>query len=139
MDAPPLRQLNVDMQGLAEAFEASGWDVLSYLDVDSGEVVSIAEEVWQEFERICATIPPQPNDEASFVAFTAALDQQDLRDWMREALIDAYAVDQERGTRYLEVPPGASVDGYADMVQFVETVSNARLQLRLQVAIRGAG
>jgi hypothetical protein len=140
METRPLRRLNVDMESLAVALDGGSWDVLTYLDLESGEIISIAAEVWQKLEELTHDVPvDQGADEMGAAALEATLADADLLSWMREALLDAYAVQHERGTRYVEVPRGGSAEVYGDMVRFIETVSNARVQLRLQVAIRGAG
>jgi hypothetical protein len=138
VDARAPRRIDVDMESLAGAFEASSWDVSTYLDLASGEIISIGADVWRELEALSEHLPTEqvPGDTSS-TAFTAALEQTGLLSWMREALIDAHAVKHGLGSRYLEVPPGGGAEGYEDMTRFIETVPNARLQLRLRVAIRG--
>ena len=49
------------------------------------------------------------------------------------------AIDAAEPGRYLQVPRAESSDGYADMQEFIETVSDKRLQELLAVAIQGKG
>ncbi len=43
------------------------------------------------------------------------------------------------GTRYLAVPSSETSEGYQDMVDFIETVTDPTLGAMLSVAVRGAG
>ena len=49
------------------------------------------------------------------------------------------AIDEAEPGRYLQVPRAESRDGYEDMQEFIDTVSDKGLQQLLQVAIRGKG
>jgi hypothetical protein len=49
------------------------------------------------------------------------------------------AIDEAEPGRYVEVPRAESRDGYADMQEFIDTVSDKRLQELLEVAIQGKG
>jgi hypothetical protein len=48
-------------------------------------------------------------------------------------------VEAGYGTRYIAIPQIESYEGYNDMVAFIGTVSNPRLQARLERAISGRG
>lgn len=41
--------------------------------------------------------------------------------------------------RYLPIPQGGSIEGYQDMVDFIETVEDRKLRDLLEVAINGRG
>jgi len=49
------------------------------------------------------------------------------------------AIDEAEPGRYLQVPRAESSDGYEDMREFIDTVSNKPLQQLLEVAIQGKG
>jgi hypothetical protein len=80
-------------------------------------------------------------------------DLSDLPDWQREMaeemkpvlrafgeLPDKEADDDEIDLdRYVEIPKQDSRDGYEDMVDFAETVTNPHLRDLLAVALRGKG
>src|SRR5262249_39718314 len=79
-------------------------------------------------------------DEAGYqAAFAAALERRDPPTWMHELLLEADAVEQGYGTRFLAVPEADSRAGYEDMEAFIETVAGPGLQERLWSAIRGRG
>ena len=122
------------------AFEDASWEVSTFLDLDTGEVIRITEEIQGELEAIYAELPEDPTDESNYrAAFAAALEASQLPEWEREALVEADAVEVGLGTRFLRVPEADSREGYADMEEFIETVSNPQLQERLWDAIRGRG
>jgi Uncharacterised protein family (UPF0158) len=49
------------------------------------------------------------------------------------------AIDEAEPGRYLQVPRAESSDGYEDMQEFIDTVSDKPLQQLLEVAIHGKG
>ena len=49
------------------------------------------------------------------------------------------AIEEAEPGRYLQVPRAESSDGYEDMQEFIDTVSNKQLQELLEVAIHGKG
>jgi hypothetical protein len=49
------------------------------------------------------------------------------------------AIDEAEPGRYLQVPRAESSDGYQDMQEFIDTVSDKQLQQLLEVAIHGKG
>jgi Uncharacterised protein family (UPF0158) len=49
------------------------------------------------------------------------------------------AIDEAEPGRYLPVPRAESSDGYQDMQEFIDTVSDKQLQQLLEVAIHGKG
>ncbi len=69
-----------------------------YLDLETGAVVAITDEIQSEIEAIYA----QFDDEQSLAddVFAAALQQRDLPEWMREAVEEAHRVEQGDGERY---------------------------------------
>jgi hypothetical protein len=49
------------------------------------------------------------------------------------------AIDEAEPGRYVQVPRAESRDGYADMEEFIDTVSDRALRQLLEVAIQGKG
>src|SRR5262249_20259078 len=49
------------------------------------------------------------------------------------------AIDEAEPGRYLQVPRAESSDGYEDMQEFIDTVSDKPLQQLLELAIHGKG
>jgi len=131
------RRLSINMVELGAAFEDASDAVRYYLDLETGAVIAITDEMRDELETIYAEL----DDEYGVAddAFAAALQQRDLPAWMHEALDEAHRVEQGYGQRYIAVPTADSREAYRDMENFVETVANPRLQSQLVYAIRGRG
>jgi hypothetical protein len=140
VEPPAARRVRVDLTELTEAFDEASWEVSTFLDLDTGEVIRITSEVRQELEAIYAEVAEEPADEESDrAAFATALKRRDPPGWMHELLVEADAVESGLGTRFLRVPGADSREGYEDMQAFIETVSSPWLQERLWTAIRGRG
>ena len=139
-EPPARRRVRIDLADLAEAFDDASWEVSTFLDLDTGNVIRITAEVRDELEAIYAELPEEPADEGSYrVTFAAALEHRERPGWMHELLLEADAVEGGLGTRFLRVPEADSREGYGEMQAFIETVSRPRLQERLWAAIRGRG
>jgi hypothetical protein len=137
MDQPERRRLSVDLVSLGEALDNASWDIGNYLDLETGGVFAITADVREE---LCAVRDRlDDNGESGPAALAAAIEQADLPAWLREAVLDADAVEQALGSRYLEVRRADSHDGYRDMEEFIETVLRPGLQDQLWTAIRGTG
>lgn len=67
------------------------------------------------------------------------LQERDLPDWQKDALLEADQVELGYGERYISVPKADSRQGYRDMERFIGTVRDERLQDRLWRAISGRG
>jgi len=131
------RRLSINMVELGAAFEDASDAVRYYLDLKTGQVVAITDEIRDELEAIYAEL----DDEHGVAddAFAAALQQRDLPAWMHESLDEAHQVERGYGERYIAIPTADSGEGYRAMEDFIETVANQRLQSQLVYAIRGRG
>jgi hypothetical protein len=107
-----------------------------FLDLETGEVVMTTEEE----RHLLDDIYEQYGDpETGEVNWSTVLPQLDIPDWQKETLIVADRVEAGYGTRYIAIPQVESYEGYNDMVAFIGTLSNPRLQARLERAISGIG
>lgn len=131
-----MRKLKVDLEEVALAFEQFSLEIKHYLDTETGQVVSISDEMRRELEDIYEEI----GDEGEYPqAFSEALQRSEMPDWMKEGVQAAYQVECGYGTRYLRIPQADSREGYHDMEDFIGTVRNERLREKLEVAIQGQG
>ena len=129
----PLRRLAIKMNDLELAWESHAIEPEdAYLDLETGAVVVIPPEVSSELERL----EEDSGESATPEALVAA---SRLPDWERELIPDALRVEEGFGTRFIRIPHDESRDAYDDMVAFIETGRNGRLQERLSDAIRGRG
>jgi hypothetical protein len=137
---PPLaRRVQANLADLAEAFDDASWELSVYLDLDTGEVISLTAEIREGLERIYAELPEPPGDEDVYkAAFVAALERHAPPGRMHELLQEADAVESGLGIRFIRLPESDSREGHADMQAFIETDASPRLQDRLWAIAFGA-
>ena len=121
-----MRKLNVDWDALEIAFEDRS-ETTYYLDLETGEVVSIADEIWLEREKT------EENDAVNVT------DELPRPDWIKEALREAARVEAGLGTRYIEIDKDDPQDAYRDMEAFIATVEADDLKEHLWRSIKGRG
>jgi len=115
------RKLEIDWMALEGAFQIGSEglvEMYQYLDLDTGEVVMLTDEVTRYLEE-----PPE----------------RELPEWMQHELQVAQQVEEGYGTRYIRIPEEDSHEAYRDMERFISTVRNDRLRDRLWRAIQGRG
>ncbi len=134
---PAVRRLKIDLSDLELAFENSSLEMNCYLDLESGEVILITDEVQREYEKFCATLTEER--EESPEAFAAALEQYNTHDWIKDELRIIDQVEAGFGARFIAIPRIESGEAYRDMEDFISTIGDERLQDRLWDAIRGRG
>lgn len=136
-ESNPTKKLKLDLAEVASAMENGSWELDYYLDLETGAVVMVSDEIRRELEEIYQEFY-RPEQEETF-NLAEILQQRDLPEWHKQALLESDQVEQGYGTRYLAIPHADSHQGYHDMEDFIFTVSNRRLQDRLGQAIEGRG
>ncbi|HYV02246.1 MAG TPA: UPF0158 family protein [Actinomycetota bacterium] len=124
-------RLAVDMARLEVAFERGSWEVSDYLDLDTGEVLSVTAEVRRQLEDMYA--------EAGEDDLAAHVDGLDEPQWIKDAIVEADRVERGFGVRIVEIPRAEASDDYGDMEDFIATVADQDLRGRLYRAIAGRG
>lgn len=109
-------RLDVDWEELEDAFDQGTLETVFYLDLETGRVVVVSEDLLGSGEDL--------GDEADDP-------YQEMRE-VREA-VDAGS------ERYLPIPDRDDHEGWRDMEAFVATVRDGRLASRLERAIAGRG
>ena len=130
------RRLSINLADLEAAFEDASDVIHYYLDLQTGQVVAIGDEIRDELDAICEELDKHGVDDD---ALAAALERRDLPAWMREAIDEAHQVERGYGARYIAIPTADSHEGYHAMEDFIETVADRRLQAQLVHAIKGRG
>ena len=127
------RRLRVDLSRLEAAFDDTSWERSYYLDLETGKVVTVTDEIRWELDSIYeeATLEHVTGEE---VDVTPVLRRLSLPEWEKEALCEANEVENGFGTRYISVPRSESRQAYGDMEEFTATVKNERLRARLRQA-----
>ena len=132
------RQIPVDLNDLAAAFEDASDTVRYYLDLETGAVIAITDEVRYELEAVDEELEDAPEAEGD--RFAQALQERDLpEEWMRAMVQEAFVVEQGYGTRYIAIPTADTHAAYRTMEAFIETVAELRLQATLLRSIQGRG
>ncbi|MFZ2098517.1 MAG: UPF0158 family protein [Anaerolineales bacterium] len=131
-----MRQLNIDMSELELAFEG-GYETISYyLDLETGEVITVSEDTLGIHETIYATYY---DEQAQTIDWESAFESENVPDWQRELVRDADRVEAGIGVTIIAIPSESSSEGYSDMEVFIDTVRNKSLRERLERAISGRG
>jgi hypothetical protein len=132
------RKLKIDLVDLESAFEHHDFSMEMdyFLDLETGEVVLVTGEARRLLEDVYEEYADPDTGE---VDWPTILPDLDIPEWQKETLPVADGVEAGFGTRYIRIPQMESYEGYNDMVAFIATVSNPRLQNRLERAIRGKG
>ncbi len=127
------RTLKVNVSELMFALDNNSWQIRYYLDLKTGEVVSVTDETASALERILEQAAP-----ATQVDGEALIHQSDLADWQQEEALLAWRIENNF-SRYLFIEPSTSHEGYRDMEDFILTVKDEHLQELLWMSIDGKG
>jgi len=132
-----MRRLKLDLSELVLAFEDASLEIDRFLDLETGQVIIMTDEIREELNKIYTKVYSKSAEE--LMLFDEALRQRNLPDWEQEMLIEADQVEQGFGERYIRVPKADTREAYQDMEVFIETVADARLANLLERVIRGRG
>jgi len=132
-----MRQLNINLGELAFVFASSFEGVSHYLDLETGQVVAVLDNIRRALEATDDEIGLEEGEKP--LSLEQLLDARDLPDWQKQALRQAYAVEAGYGKRFVAIPQMDSHEAYRDMEDFIVTVRNAHIRELLEVAIMGRG
>ena len=124
------RHLNIDLGELEFAFSDSS--LSSYLDLESGQVITVTEEIREAYDDIEETA------DAAGLEFAEALAESDLPDWLKDAAAEVGDLEARCGKSVIEVPTDDSSEAYRDMADFAVTVRDPRLTSQLNRALDGS-
>jgi hypothetical protein len=130
------RSIKVNVAEIAEAIDNSSMEARHYLDLETGSILLITED-----DRFLLNEVKQEYGDplTGQVDWAGVLPKLDLDDEEKENLLIVNAIEVDESPRYLAIPGQSSREGHNDMAEFIATLSNARLQVRLENAIRGRG
>lgn len=111
-------KIEINWMELDAAFQSGSWEMRYYLDLETGDVVMVTDEIAGYLED-----PPD----------------WELSDWMKQAIEEARQVEAGYGTRYVQIPQADTHEDYRDMERFISTVRDSDLRDRLWQAIEGRG
>ncbi len=131
-----MHQLKIDLSELEIAFETSRDMASYYLDIETGDILMVTAEEDSLLEDIYQTFYDK---QSRTVDWETAFQEEGVPDWQHERLQEADRIKASFGSRFIIIPSDSSHEGYRDMVDFIMTVQNPRLQERLERAISGRG
>jgi hypothetical protein len=131
-----MRELKIDLSDLDLAFESGGEMLTFYLDTETGEIINITDDDRRSLENIYESYY---DEQTQLVDWTVVFQNEDIPDWQQKSLRDADRIEDGLGSRFIEIPPQDSHEGYRDMQAFIGTLLNLRLQEQLERAIAGRG
>ncbi len=129
-----MRNLKVNLEDLTLAFDSSFDDTSNYLDLTTGEVVAVTDEIRHQLEEIL-----EGSGAETLEAVNEAISNEAGPEWLQQALQEAAVVEFEYNTRLIAIPRADSRSGYRAMQDFIGTVEDTRLKERLEEAIQGRG
>jgi len=131
------RKVKVNLAELAIALDTNSPEMHNYLDLETGEIVTITEEFAWELKQIYDEIYDEERNRV--VTLEEHLQGRDDPDWQKETLLEADRVEQGYGVRYILVERDDPYGDYNDMERFIRRVEDPQLRERLWRAIKGRG
>jgi hypothetical protein len=118
------------------AFEGGSETISYYLDIETGEIISVSDDERGLLENIYELYY---DEQTQTVDWEVAFKDGHIPDWQRERIKDVDRVESGFGSRFIAVPSESSQEGYRDKEAIIDTVRNPRLRDRLERAIGGRG
>jgi len=119
-----MRQLKINLSELELAFDSGSEMISYYLDLETGEVISVSDEERSLLESIYESYY---DEQSESVEWENAFQKENTPDWQREQLKDADRVEEGISSRFVAIPAEGSYEGYGYMEAFIATVRNRRL------------
>lgn len=135
-----MRKLKVDLGDLEIAFMTSLESGMEYyLDLESGKVLMITEDDRRASDEFFEEIGAEADESELDAKFEEWLEDYHCQDWQEDTIRDAVLIERGGAKRFINTPHQDSRDGYSDMADFAETVTDEHLQELLAVALHGKG
>lgn len=127
-------QLPIKLDDLELAFGAARLQAHFYLDIKTGEVVTVTDEIRDMLESILEDVYEDGQEVRTFADIVR---ERDLPEWLQEGLRIASDVDMGFGSRFIDIPRIESRESYRWMERFIGTVDDRGIQEQLWYAING--
>ena len=132
-----MKRLNVDFDEIQKAMEDVARDTFDYfLDLETGEVVSISEEIVRDLKERLSDDLEEIADDVEYVEFD---EEPEIPDWMTDEMEIMLEILFDEGERYVRIPERETRSAFQAMDEFVKTVGDPLLKERLSVALNGKG
>jgi hypothetical protein len=129
-----MREVKLGLKELTAAIDDGGPLATFYLDLETGEIPCITDELRSQMELISESYD---DEQSQTLDWERAFEEEETPDWEREALKQADEIDAGLGERFLEIPYRTSDEGFREMQAFVDTVPDPNLQELLGNALTG--
>ncbi|MEP7357783.1 MAG: UPF0158 family protein [Anaerolineales bacterium] len=131
----PTRRLRIDLTDLEEALEGGPDRPDYFLDLETGRVIVITEDVRSDYRALKREIGSVEASQWE-AAFAAAMEAE-IPEWEQGLMRDIEFVEKGFPETCIRVPAADSTEGFQDMEAFIETVPAQRLRGSLERAIGG--
>ena len=128
------RRLEIDVSELDTALNYTMPECTHFLDLETGAVILITDDTRGTLEEL---YDEAGNETASIQDLLAQ--REDIRDWQKQALLEAEQVDLGFGVRYIRIEPDDPRQDYRVMERFIDTLDDDDLREQLWRAIQGRG
>ncbi|MCL4267614.1 MAG: UPF0158 family protein [Anaerolineae bacterium] len=132
-----MKQLAIDWDDLTLAFDSSFGEMSHYLDTETGQVLTVTDEIRRALGQIYEGYYNPDNPDA--FDMEQALAGADLRDWQKEDVRAADYVETHLGSRVIAIPNTLTYEAYDEMQDFIATIEEDRLYNQLCNATQGRG
>ncbi len=135
-----MRKLKIDLSDLEMAFTTEQtFGMNYYLDLESGKVMMTTEDDRRAVDDFLEELGAEADDSEIDAKFEGWLEEYGCPAWQVDNIRDAFLIEREFLDRFIHVPKQESRNGYDDMADFAETVTNHRLRELLFAALNGKG
>jgi hypothetical protein len=131
MEEQPKKKLNVDLSELEPALENNDEYIHYYLDVNTGAVVLVTEDMILELQDFIDDLDLDKEESETLL--------KALREREDPMLLEVYEIQQQQEVRFLEIRQEDRRFSYRAMESFIETLENRPLQNHLYNSIRAKG
>lgn len=132
--------MKIDLSDLEAAFTTDSVSgINNYLDRESGKVLVTTDDDEGVIDGFFEEVDAKEDDNDLDAKFEKWLEKYDCPDWQVDGIRNALTIRRDSADRLILVPKQESHDGYQDMVDFAETVTDDHLRELLFVALNGKG
>jgi hypothetical protein len=103
-----------------------------YLDLETGEVLFVNDD---DRSWLGSLYENYYDEQTESLDWERVFQEAGLHDWQKDNLQQIDLIETGYGVRFILIPPESSQSGFEDMLEFIQTVQNPRLQDRLEDAI----
>ncbi|MDO8544300.1 MAG: UPF0158 family protein [Opitutaceae bacterium] len=127
-----MRKLKVSWLDFETACDMRGNEIKSYVDLETGKVLVVMDEIREQLEELWDKAGADASlDDLLFQAGGA--------EWEKQALRDAWLVEQGSGQRVVSLPEPEPHEDFRDLEDFVATVQDPKVRAELEHALEGRG